>query len=179
MPRVAAILPVLFISLQKAAPADLPWLQVPFVQQTTAACGSAAIAMVVQYWAHQYPALDGAAADTERINRFLPPASAKGIQGEALKKYLEERGFDVFVFSGELQDLEHHFEKGRPVVVCLGLRGPGGALHYAVVVGVDRDSVRLNDPVRGKLVREDLRRFQAAWKATQNWALLAVPRRVP
>jgi predicted double-glycine peptidase len=177
--RWAVVLLVLLIALRNAAPADLQWLEVPFVEQVKAGCGSAAIAMVVQYWASQNHSLDAAAADTERINQFLPATSAKGIQGQALKKYLEERGFDVFVLSGELRDLEHHFEKGRPVVVCLGLKGPRGPLHYSVVAGIDRDSVRLNDPARGKLVREDLGRFQAAWKVTGNWALLAVPRHVP
>jgi predicted double-glycine peptidase len=177
--RWVAFLLVLLASIPKVAPADLEWLEVPFVEQVKSGCGSAAIAMVVQYWARQNHALDAAAADAERINQFLPATSAKGIQGQALKNYLEERGFDVFVFSGELRDLEHHFEKGRPVVVCFGLKGPRGPLHYSVVAGIDRDSVRLNDPARGKLIREDLGRFQAAWKVTGNWALLAVPRHVP
>lgn len=177
--RWAMVLLVLLVTRRNAAPADLQWLEVPFVEQIKAGCGSAAVAMVVQYWARQNHALDAAAADTERINQFLPATSAKGIQGQALKKYLEERGFDAFVFSGELGDLEHHFEKGRPVVVCLGLKGPSGPLHYSVVAGIDRDSVRLNDPARGKLLREDLGRFRAAWKVTGNWALLAVPRHVP
>jgi hypothetical protein len=29
---------------------------------------------------------------------------------------------------------------------------------------------------RGKLIREDLRRFEAAWTASDNWSLPAVPR---
>jgi predicted double-glycine peptidase len=168
-----------FAPLLRAAAAESQWLDVPFVQQTRDGCGSAAIAMVVQYWARRYRSLDGAAADTERINRFLPATPAKGIQGAALKKYLEDRGFNVYVFTGELNDLEHHLEKGRPLVVCLGLKGSRAPLHYAVVAGMDRGSVRLNDPARGKLIREDRETFLAAWKVTENWVLLAVPRRVP
>ncbi len=154
---------------------DRPWLDVPFVQQVKAGCGSAAVAMVIEYWAHQFPGLAAAAADTEQINRLLP-ASAKGIQGRALKEYLEKRGFAAFVFDGELRDLEHHFEKGRPVVVCFAPKSLEPVLHYAVVVGVDGKGVWLNDPARGKLVREDLDRFLPEWKKTGNWALLAVPR---
>jgi predicted double-glycine peptidase len=160
-----------------AGAASNDWLDVPFVQQVKAGCGPAAIAMVVQYWAREYPELSAAAVDTERINEALPAQSKRGIRGEALKTYLEERGFQAFVFSGEMQDLRAHFAKGRPVVVCFAPNARGGLLHYAVVAGVDDRSVILNDPTRGKLVREDLGSFEAKWKVTGNWAMLAVPRK--
>jgi predicted double-glycine peptidase len=153
-----------------------PWLEVPFVRQVKAGCGSAALAMVMQYWVSQRPELDAAAADAERIDEALPPPSAKGIPGQMLKRYLEGHGFAAFTFRGELRDLEQHLNKGRPVVVCLGLKGPREPLHYVVVVGMEERAVVLNDPARGKLVHEDLDRFLVAWKATENWALLAVPR---
>lgn len=162
----------------RADPVPPAWLDVPFVQQAKAGCGAAAVAMIVQYWARQQPGLVPAeiVVETEQINKLLPPTSAKGIQGQALKAYLAERGFSVFLFNGELQDLVHHFEKGRPVVVCLALSGRRGPLHYAVVVGVDQNSVRLHDPARGKLVREEREHFLSAWEATGRWAMLAVPR---
>ncbi len=151
------------------------WLDVPYVRQVKAGCGAAAIAMVVQYWAIRNPELKDAAAETDRIDDLLP-ASRRGIRGNALKAYLTARGFDAYVFDGELKDLRHHFEKGRPVVVCLGLSGSKGPLHYAVVVGLDDEAVWLNDSARGKLVRDPLDRFEAAWKLSGNWSLLAVPR---
>jgi predicted double-glycine peptidase len=156
--------------------ASVQWLDVPFVEQAKSGCGSAAIAMVVQYWVRQYPGLDAAAADTERIDRLLPPTSRKGIQGQALKEYLEKRGFQAFVFDGEIADLNHHFEKGRPVIVCFAPAGSRAPLHYAVVVGLDEKNIWLNDPARGKLFREDVSRFLHEWKETGNWALLTVPR---
>lgn len=152
------------------------WLDIPFVQQVKAGCGSAAIAMVVQYWARQFPGLEKAQADTEKIDQLLPATSPKGIQGEALKRYLDERGFEAFIFDGELPDLHNHFAKGRPVIVCLAPKGNRGLLHYAVVAGLDDRDVWLNDPARGKLFREDVQRFTAEWRRTGNWALLAVPR---
>jgi predicted double-glycine peptidase len=150
------------------------WLDIPYVHQTGAGCGAAAVAMVIQYWARQEPSLAGAAAETERIDRDLP-AGEKGIQGNALKSYLEERGFEVFVFRGERSDLEQQFEKGRPTVVCLGPKSSRGTFHYAVVAGLGHETVWLNDPARGKLIREDLRHFEAAWKESDHWTLLAVP----
>jgi len=152
-------------------------LDIPFVQQVKSGCGSAAVAMIVQYWARQYPGLDAAEADTERIDRYLPAASPKGIEGKALKDYLETQGFRTFVFDGELSDLRHHMEKGRPVLVCFAPKGPHAPLHYAVIAGLDGQSIWMNDPARGKLFREDLSRFLNEWHATGNWALLAVPQR--
>jgi predicted double-glycine peptidase len=152
------------------------WLDVPFVQQVKAGCGSAAVAMVVEYWARQFPNLDQARADAEKIDRLLPATSPKGIRGEALKQYLDQRGFQAFLFEGEISDLQNHFAKGRPVIVCLAPNGNHGLLHYAVVVGLDDKSVWLNDPARGKLFREDTGQFASEWKRTGGWALLAVPR---
>lgn len=132
--------------------------------------------MVVQYWAREFPGLDKAQEDTERINQLLPATSPKGIGGEALKRYLDERGFQAFIFDGEMSDLRNHFAKGRPVIACLAPKGNRGFLHYAVVVGLDDRDVWLNDPARGKLFREDIGRFNTEWRRTSNWTLLAVPR---
>jgi hypothetical protein len=131
--------------------------------------------MVVQYWARHDPGLKDVAAETERINDLLPP-SKRGIRGSALKDYLAGHGFDSYIFDGEMTDLRNHVEKGRPVIVCLGLRGPRAPMHYAVVVGLDEEAVWLNDSARGKLFRESLDRFETSWQASGRWALLAVPR---
>ena len=178
--RVALLQACLAIMLMVLpSPADSassPWLEVPFVHQVKAGCGSAAIAMVMQYWASRQPGLDGAAADAGRIDQALPPDSKKGIQGRALKQYLEDHGFSTFVFSGEIGDLQQHLAKGRPVVVALELNGARAPLHYVVVVGVKDKAVVVNDPARGKLIDIELQRFLLAWKPAGNWALLAVPR---
>lgn len=151
------------------------WLDVPYVEQVKAGCGSAAVAMVVQYWAREYPALRDAAGDTDQIDKLLP-ATSSGIQGKKLQAYLEASGFRAFIFDGELSDLKHHIDKGRPVIVCLAPNGAHGPLHYAVVVGVSDNRVWLNDSARGRLFEQDLGHFEREWQATGRWALLAVPR---
>jgi ABC-type bacteriocin/lantibiotic exporter with double-glycine peptidase domain len=153
-----------------------PWLDVPYVRQVKAGCGAAAVSMVVQYWARHTPELKSAADETDRIDELLP-ASRRGIKGVALKDYLAKRGFDVYVFDGEVKDLRNHFDKGRPIIVCLGPSGPKAPLHYAVVVGIDEESVWLHDSARGKLVHEPLDQFESSWNVSGHWALLAVPRR--
>jgi predicted double-glycine peptidase len=157
------------------AAAATAWLDVPYVNQVKSGCGAAAVAMVVQYWARHKPELKNAADETERINELLP-ASRRGIRGVELKEYLAKRGFAVYVFDGELEDLRKHFDKGRPVIVCLAISGEKAPFHYAVVVGMDEQSVWLNDSARGRLVREPLDRFESSWNGTGHWALLAVPR---
>jgi uncharacterized protein YvpB len=153
----------------------MPWLDVPYVEQVKAGCGPAAIAMIVQYWARQVPAIDGAAAETEQINKFLPAKDPRGIKGSALKAWLQQHGFRAFVFTGQETDLEHHLAKGRPVVVCIAPKGISAPLHYVVIVGIADKHVWMNDPARGKLFEEPLSRFLSEWKDTGNWALLAVP----
>jgi predicted double-glycine peptidase len=151
------------------------WLDVPYVRQVKTGCGAAAVSMVVQYWARHNPELKNAAEETDRIDELLP-ASRRGIRGAALKNYLAQRGFAVYVFDGEMQDLRDHFAKGRPVIVCLAPAGARGPLHYAVVVGIDDESVWLNDSARGKLIKEPIKKFRTSWDVTEHWALLAVPR---
>lgn len=155
--------------------ASTSWIDVPYVRQVGAGCGPAAIAMVMQYWVKHMPGMEAAAADAERIDKALP-AGRKGISGNELKRYLEEHGFSAFIFNGEFADLRHHLAKGRPIVACLDVNGPNAPLHYAVVVGAGEDEVWLNDPARGKLFREKTGKFLEAWEATENWALLALPR---
>jgi ABC-type bacteriocin/lantibiotic exporter with double-glycine peptidase domain len=157
-----------------AAPATL---DIPYVRQTGAGCGWASVAMVMQYWVKQQPGLDALAAASERIEKDLP-ASRNGLSGKQLKAYFENHGFTAYVFTGDLGDLEQHTGKGRPVIVCLGVKGTGAPLHYAVVAGLTQNSILLNDPARGKLYEEDRESFSKAWKATDQWALLAVPKPV-
>lgn len=151
-------------------------LDIPFVQQTGARCGSAAVAMVMEYWAAQMPSLNSAASEAEKIDDYLPVDGHRGIRGEKLKGFLQSRGFQAFLFDGEISDIRHHLDKGRPLIVCFAPNGPHGPLHYAVVAGLEGNNILLNDPARGKLFREDLDTFLRQWKQTGDWALLAVPR---
>lgn len=152
-------------------------LDVPFVRQIHEGCGSAAVAMVMQYWVRETPGMDAAATAAERIDKALPPP-AGGLSGDALRRYFEANGFAAFAFNGEIADLRDHIGKGRPMIVCLGL-SRHGELHFAVVAGVSDGEVILNDPARGRAIHESFDAFRREWKASGNWALLAVPRPRP
>jgi predicted double-glycine peptidase len=74
-----------------------------------------------------------------------------------------------------MADLRNHTAKGRPVIVCLGPASHAEP-HFVVVAGIDENEAIFNDPARGKFVREPLRKFAREWRASRNWALLALPR---
>jgi ABC-type bacteriocin/lantibiotic exporter with double-glycine peptidase domain len=149
---------------------DAVWLDVPFIAQEKNGCGSAALAMTMRYW--------GKPADAVRIQRALYSPAEKGIPATAIRRYLEDRGFEAHVFRGEWQDLRHHLSRGRPLIVCFR-PSRKSALHYAVAAGADDDVVALNDPADRKLRKWDRARFEKSWSAAGFWTLLAVPRDGP
>jgi ABC-type bacteriocin/lantibiotic exporter with double-glycine peptidase domain len=170
------VVPALFA---QAAPAKSSgvWLEVPYVKQTEDGCGSAAIAMLLQYWsAHGTPVAAGR-ADATAIQKQLYSRKARGILASDMQRYFRQSGFREFAVRGEWSDLRHHIEQGRPLIISIE---PGGAkvtLHYVVVTGMDweREAVFVNDPARGKLLRIERQEFEKEWQAAQNWMLLAVP----
>ncbi len=153
------------------------WLDVPFIHQEKEGCGSAALAMVLQYWSQKGTALSPDRMNAERIQKELYSKEARGIRASAMEQYLRASGFSPYAFRGEWRDLVTHIEKGRPLIASIQ---PGGksSLHYVVVVGIDREreAVLLNDPERGKLFRVERSEFEKEWLRTNNWTLLAVPK---
>lgn len=154
------------------------WLDVPFVKQTREGCGAASIAMVMQYWQVLVGAQPGDAADAAKILEQLHSAEGHGIYASAMTKYFDDHGFRAFAFSGTWQDLEHHLQKGRPLIVALAPSHNDKILHYVVVAGLDEDCIMFNDPADRKLASLDRRTFEKQWSATDNWTLLAVPQSV-
>jgi predicted double-glycine peptidase len=153
------------------------WIDVPYVRQTKDGCGSAAISMVMQYWAGQQGQKTSVPADAAKIQDLLYSPRQQGIPASAMEKYFQQQGYRTFVFGGEWSDLQNHLEKGRPLIVSLGASGARKPLHYAVVVGVDasRGYIFLNDPARGKMLRMSREGFQTEWDSAKRWTLLAVP----
>lgn len=180
--KQAALIAFLGISIAggfRQSTADLPeiWIDVPYIAQTKEGCGSAAIAMVVQYWAGQTKKPITPEMDPAKIQSLLYSRRQKGIPASAMEKYFQEQGFRTFAFRGEWADLKNHLEKGRPLIVCLKASGEHGPLHYSVVVGMDaaRGFVFLNDPAGSKMLRISREGFQSEWDSARNWTLLAVP----
>lgn len=151
------------------------WLDVPFVKQEKNGCGSASIAMVMQYWDKQQGRRSDDDADAAEIHRRLYVPGTDGIYASAMEEYFREHNFTTFSFRGDWEMLSQHLLKGRPLIAAL--KPSSGPLHYVVVVGVDpeRDLLLLNDPAQRKLLKQDRSDFEKQWSANGNWTLLAVP----
>jgi ABC-type bacteriocin/lantibiotic exporter with double-glycine peptidase domain len=151
------------------------WLDVPFVKQQKDGCGSASIAMVMQYWARQQGRADDG-GDAARIQRALFSRQAHGIYASELEKYFQQRGFRTFAFRGQWADLKQHLEKGRPLIVALK-PSANAPLHYVVVTGLNwqEQLVLVNDPAERKLLKQHRSSFDQEWTAAGNWTLLALP----
>ncbi len=164
--------------LTQAAPGKSSgvWLDVPYVKQTEDGCGSAAIAMLLQYWsAHGTPIT--ASQDAAAIQKQLYSRKARGIFASDMEQYFREAGFREFAVRAEWSDLRQHLEQGRPLIVSIQLGRAKAPLHYVVVTGMDweREAVFVHDPARGKLLRVERQEFEREWEAARNWMLLAVP----
>lgn len=155
-----------------AQPAAL-WLDVPFVKQVENGCGSAALAMTLQYWRQHGASLDPKLADAVYIHAQLYSESLHGIAASAMQQYFEDHGFQALVFRGRWEDLGAHLAKGRPLIIAMRT---GDESHYVVVAGISADTVAMNDPADRKLRKVGRAEFETKWRAAANWTLLAVPR---
>jgi len=163
-----------------ALPAETPslWIDVPFVAQVKNGCGSASMAMVMEYWEKKTGRSASGAGDAGKIQAALYSPAEEGIPASAMKRYFEDSGYRTFAFVGDWGELGHHLERGRPLIVSLKASGPHGPLHYVVVVGIEsaKGYIYVNDPAQQKMLRLSREGFESEWSATQHWTLLAVPR---
>jgi ABC-type bacteriocin/lantibiotic exporter with double-glycine peptidase domain len=161
---------------QEAGKAGI-WLDVPFIKQTAEGCGSASIAMLLQYWSAHGAAISAGREDAEAIQKQLYSRKGRGIYASDVERYLKESGFRVFAVDGNWGDLREHLALGRPLIVSIEPGSTRAPLHYVVVTGIDwqREAVFVNDPARGKLLRIERPEFEKEWRAAGNWMLLAVP----
>jgi ABC-type bacteriocin/lantibiotic exporter with double-glycine peptidase domain len=150
------------------------WDLVPGVslvrQDGPAACGVAAMEMVIRYWQPQ--------ATTEEVKAALPlDPGEPGIPAARLRSVARERGLSAFLVEGALDDLQHEVALRRPVIVGLVRRNGRKALaHYVVVVGVNQKAGRVltADPQRGW--RDvSLAEFRAEWDPARNLTLVVFP----
>ncbi|HET6931699.1 MAG TPA: C39 family peptidase [Candidatus Acidoferrum sp.] len=180
--RILGLVLLLLAGTGFALAAETPslWIDVPFVAQAKNGCGSAAIAMVMEYWEKKTGRPASSPADAEKIQQALYSPAEEGIPASAMKRYFEGAGYRTFVLVGDWAELGHHLERGRPLIVSLKASGPHGPLHYVVVVGIDgaRGYIYVNDPAQQKMLRLSREGFESEWSATEHWTLLAVPRSV-
>lgn len=140
-------------------------LDVPYIPQTEALCGGAAVAMVLRFWG-----ATGVYAET--FADLVDPA-AGGIRGEDLVRAVTARGWQALTFAGDDQLVRSHLLKRRPVIALIEDRP--GRFHYVVIVGWQNGRVVLHDPARAPFRVLDESTFRAVWQKGRYWTMLALP----
>ena len=154
-------------SIDGAAPATVRLLDVPFVPQSQALCGGAALAMVMRYWGEP-------AVLAEDFADRIDPAGT-GIRTDDLVKAARARGWTAYPTTGTLTELQESLARGHPIIVLLRV-GPSSS-HYLVVVGWNRGSMIVHDSAFGpfRTMREE--QFDRDWESSRRWCLLILPPR--
>jgi predicted double-glycine peptidase len=152
----------------QAPAAQLHLLDVPYLPQTELLCGGAAIAMVMRYW--------GATNVYAETFADLVDAAAGGIHGGDLVKALRDRGWDADSISGDAGRVQAFLSARQPIVALIEDRP--GRFHYVVVVGWSGGRVIVHDPARAPFRVLEEKSFLQAWRASDNWTLVAKPSRL-
>jgi len=152
---------------ERSAPEKVRLLEVPYVPQSGALCGGAALAMVLRYWGKPGVLAGDFAALAE-------PGQA-GIRTGALVQAVEAYGWTALPLPGTPAEVENHLAQGRPVIALIRVRS--GSYHYVVLVARANGWVVIHDPNVGpfRAVREE--EFDTAWAGSGGWALLVLPPR--
>jgi predicted double-glycine peptidase len=177
---VLSLFAVLLVRAQTGENAGI-WLDVPFIKQTAEGCGSASIAMLLQYWgAHGTPVAAGR-DDADAIQKLLYSRKGHGIFASDVERYLKESGFRVFALRGSWGDLREHLAQGRPLIISIEPGNSRAPLHYMVVTELARQraAVFMNDWSLGNCCQSECPEFEKEWLAARNWMLLAVPASTP
>ena len=144
-------------------------LDVPYLPQTEALCGGAAVAMLFRYWGDVH-------ADIQPF-ATLVDKRAGGIAAAALVKAVERRGWRTRQFAGSIELLGEALHQGRPVVILIQDRP--GRYHYLLVTGLDDNQVIVHDPSWGPSRQVAVARLLRDWRPTGFWSLLIEPGPAP
>jgi hypothetical protein len=149
-----------------AASRDLLALDVPYLPQTDALCGGAAVAMVFRYWGHRH-------AD---VQQFAPLVErrAGGIATDVLTRAVKDRRWDADEVRGSVEVIRRSLAAGQPLILLLEDRP--GRFHYVVAVAVDGKHVWLHDPTWGPSRKYAIPQLMQTWEPADFWALRILPR---
>jgi hypothetical protein len=158
------------VSASPPGPSDVhALLDVPYLSQTPALCGGAAVAMLMRYW--------GARDVFPQDFATLVGPGEGGILTGALASAVRDRGWQAVVVPGIGEDararIRSEIDLGRPIIALIEV-GPH-AYHYVVIVGSTDQQVVVHDPARAPFRVLPWADFDKAWVATGRWMMLVLP----
>jgi len=149
----------------QAPTSELHLLRVPYLPQSEALCGGAAIAMLMRFWGRTN-------IYAETFADLVDPAAA-GIHGGDLVSALQSRGFDAQSIRGDPDQVRARLAARQPVVVLIEDRP--NRFHYVVIVGWGGGRVIVHDPARAPFRILEEKAFLKVWAVSDNWTLMATP----
>jgi len=154
------------VSGQTPSPSSpAPVLDVPYVPQSEALCGGAAVAMVMRYWG-------ATGIHAESFSSLVDPGQ-QGIRGEDLISEVTRRGWSAASFRGDAMLVQRSLEARRPLIALVEDRP--GRFHYVVVVSWVPGKVVVHDPARRPFQVLEEQLFLRKWERSGSWTLLALP----
>jgi hypothetical protein len=142
-----------------------PLLDVPYVPQSGALCGGAALAMVLRYWGES-------AVLAEDFSALVEPGQ-RGIHTGTLTEAVSARGWVSLTLPGTPTGVTDELARGRPVIALLQVGSD--TYHYVVVVAWANGWVLVHDPNVGPFRALPAAQFLTAWAGGDSWALLVLP----
>jgi ABC-type bacteriocin/lantibiotic exporter with double-glycine peptidase domain len=133
-------------------------------------CGVVCVSLVLNYW--------GDSVTQEKIIQSLGKPPKDGFTLKDLQGYIQRRGFQGLVFSGNLSDLSYHNNLGRPCIVVY--RETFGSNHCIVIYNSKKVDGRVSeleviDPKNGEIEWVDAIQFDRRWDKIGRPILLISP----
>jgi ABC-type bacteriocin/lantibiotic exporter with double-glycine peptidase domain len=152
------------------AGSDPAWIIVPGVpfipQEGEADCGAAALAMALAKGGRPSPVRD--------ITSVVPREQTPGMFAGQLRDVARRDGFEAYLISGSLADLETEIGRSHPVVVGLvKVVNDRRFSHYELVIGLRRDGTQIMtmDPASGPR-QQAVTTFLVEWGGSSRAALV-------
>ncbi|HEX5217278.1 MAG TPA: papain-like cysteine protease family protein [Vicinamibacterales bacterium] len=143
-------------------------IDVPYLTQTEALCGGAALAMVMRYWGERDVFAEDFASLVDR--------DARGIHTSRLLDAARGRGWratEIAPGAKSLDAMRDALRRGQPVLALIEDRP--NALHFVVVAGANTDSVVVHDPARAPYRVMKVDEFEKRSAAADRWMAIVLP----
>src|SRR5919204_2942035 len=138
-------------------------LDVPYVPQTDALCGGAALAMVLRYWGDAH-------ANVQEFAPLVDPQT-HGIATDALVAAVVQRQW-IALQTNAPADVREHLGQRHPVIALIK---DGRQYHYVVIVGAGGLEFVVHDPAWGPSRKIASGEFERRWAASGFWSLVVLP----
>jgi len=139
-----------------------------YKQEKNGWCGPAVLQMMLHFY--------GLDEKQEMVAARVFDEKEKVMKLSEMVFYPQSKGLKSYSFKGNLNDLKELISKGVPVVVFQKASKEIDKGHYRLVVGYQKDSIVLADPLLGKNIFVKEKDFLELWTSgeEENWSMIAL-----